>query len=127
MPHWRNADRHPPAADVPPKAAISRMGVHHYERLLVLSNPCSFSRTSRSFTHSLTKKVARDVEQSETPLIRWGGILGRLDVDLDELFTRVHFDPYRRVAKIDFVASAIVSTDYRMGHVVPLSSCLDSL
>jgi len=62
------------------------------------------------------KEVARDVKQNGTPFVRPRRIVKSLDGNLDDLFTRVHFDPDLSVAEIDLVAPTILATDYRMGH-----------
>jgi len=77
--------------------------------------------TSRRLAHGLAEEVAREVEQGEALFVQWSGILRGLDGNLDDLFTGVHFDPNRGVAEIDLVTSAVLATDYRMGHVVSLS------
>jgi len=74
------------------------------------------SRASRGLTCCFAEKVARDIEDRKLPpLFRM-----RLEVCLDEYLHRflagVHFNPKRRIAEIDLVATTVLSSDDRMRH-----------
>jgi hypothetical protein len=74
------------------------------------------SCASRGLSGRFAEKVARDIEDRKAPpLFRM-----RLEVCLDEYLHRflagVHFDPERRIAKINLVATTILSSDNRMRH-----------
>jgi hypothetical protein len=74
------------------------------------------SRASRGLTRRFAEKMARDIEDRKPPpLFRM-----RLKVCLDEYLHRflagVHFDPERRIAKINLVAATVLSSDNRVRH-----------
>jgi hypothetical protein len=76
-----------------------------------------FSGPPRSLAHGFAEEVAWNVEQGGTPFVRPCGIVKSLDGNLDDLVTRVHFDPDLSVAEFDLVAPTVFATDYRMGHL----------
>jgi hypothetical protein len=72
--------------------------------------------TSRCCAGGFAKLVAGNVENGEAPTPLWEGLEIRLDKNLDRLLAGINLDPNRRIAKINLVASPVLSSDDGVGH-----------
>ncbi len=72
--------------------------------------------TSRCCAGGLAKLVAGDVENGETPTLFWQCLEICLDENLDRLFTGMNLDTNRRIAKVNLVASSVLSSNDGVGH-----------
>src|SRR6266446_7023273 len=75
-----------------------------------------FHDTSRCCAGGFAKLVARDVENGEAPTLLWERLKIRLDENLDRLFTGMNLDTNGRIAKVNFVASSVLSSNDDVGH-----------
>jgi hypothetical protein len=71
---------------------------------------------SRPCGGRLAEKVAGNVEKGEAPILLWERVEIRLDENLDGLFARINLDANRRVAKVDRVASPVLSSNDSVRH-----------
>jgi hypothetical protein len=60
--------------------------------------------------------VAGNVEKCEAPTLLWERLGIRLDKNLDGLFAGINLDTNGRVAKVNLVASSVLSSNDRVGH-----------
>jgi hypothetical protein len=58
--------------------------------------------------------VEGDIEKGEAPTLLWERLGIRLDKNLDGLFAGINLDTNRRVAKVDLVASSVLSSNRMM-------------
>jgi hypothetical protein len=65
--------------------------------------------------------VAGNVDKGEAPSLFREGLEIRLDKNLDGLFAGVDLDPNRSIAKVNLVASSVLSSNDGVGHWVWLS------
>jgi hypothetical protein len=72
--------------------------------------------TSRHCGGGFAKQVAGNVEKREAPTLLRERLEIRLDENLDGLFAGINLDTNRRVAKVDLVASSILSSNNSVGH-----------
>src|SRR5205085_12455878 len=62
------------------------------------------------------KQVAANVEKCEAPTLLWERLEIRLDENLNGLFAGINLDTNGRVAKVDLVASSVLSSNNGVGH-----------
>jgi hypothetical protein len=66
-------------------------------------------------------KVAGNVEKRKAPTFLREHLEIRLDENLDGLFAGINLDTNGRVAKVDLVASTVLSSNNGVGHYISLS------
>jgi hypothetical protein len=76
----------------------------------------AFCGTSCCCAGGFAKLVAGNVENGEAPTFLWERLKIRLDKNLDRLFTGINLDTNRRIAKVNLVASSVLSSNDGVGH-----------
>ena len=62
------------------------------------------------------EQVAGNIEKGKAPTLLWERLEIRLDENLDGLFARINLDTNRGAAKIDLVASPVLSPNDGVRH-----------
>src|SRR5439155_25548319 len=75
-----------------------------------------FGATSRCCAGRFAKLVAGNVENGEASTLLWERLEIRLDKNLHGLFAGMNLDANRRIAKVNLVASSVLSSNDGMGH-----------
>ena len=72
--------------------------------------------TSCCCTGGFAKLAARDVENRKAPTLLWKRLEIRLDENLDCLFTGMNLDTNWCIAKVNLMASSVLSSNDGVGH-----------
>jgi hypothetical protein len=72
--------------------------------------------TSRCRSGGFAKLVPGNVENGEAPTLLWERLEIGLDKNLERLFAGINLDTDRRIAKVNLVASSVLSSNDRVGH-----------
>jgi hypothetical protein len=83
---------------------------------MLISIPRRLCGTSRCCAGSFAKLVAGNVENGEAPSLLWKRLEIGLDKNLDRLFAGINLDTNRRIAKVNLVASSVLSSNDGVGH-----------
>ena len=86
------------------------------EQTATASSLIGFCGTSRCCASGFAKLVAGDVENGKAPTLLWEGLEIRPDKNLDRLFTGINLDTNRIIAKVNLVASSVLSSNNGVGH-----------
>jgi len=90
------------------------------EQTATASSSVGFSGTPRCCARDSAKLVAGDIENGEAATLHWEGLEIRPDKNLDCLFTGINLDTNMIIAKVNLVASSVLSSnDPGSGSKIP--------